>query len=260
VLKTAGPQDEDYIREFPTPTTMEYKCTAGDKTKRDTVKLTLSQINLLDTLRAKLADEKWRATSILPCEKHLLMTNNCAKVRSTRRWWYKRLVGQTNMHDRHAGAPYSTHPAFVDLEATASNDEHEETEYVVNGDAVVCRMTTHNMYAESECKFELISSEVADLMNNCDVLCLQEVSEGLAPCIEAVAAESAFDCWMATRKGHAFSPEGFDVAICFRTSAFRLLSARVVPICDSSARRLLKLRLQSLESGAVLVVGTTHLV
>ena len=238
---------------------MTYKHTAGDKTKRETVKLTPSQSHVLATLRTKLAEEKWRPTSILPSEKQLLMTNNCAKVRSTRRWWYKRLVSQTNMHDRHAGVPYSTHPVYVDVEGTTRHDEQEATEHVVNGDAVACRMTTHNMRADTKCHIELISSDMAKLMSNCDVLCLQEVPEGLVQCIEAVAAESAFECWMATRKGHAFSLEGFDVAICFRASAFRLLSACVVPLCHSSARRLLKLRLQFLNSGAVLVVGTAHL-
>ena len=74
--------DVDFVRVFPTPTTMTY---VTQNSVRTTHVLTGAERDTLRGLEVSLHDTDWHPCRISVSQKALLMTNNCRLVRRTRR-------------------------------------------------------------------------------------------------------------------------------------------------------------------------------
>ena len=94
------PDDVDFLRVFPNPTSMTYVMRNG---VRATQILTATERDTLRGLELSLQDNAWHPCRISVKQKALLMTNNCRLVRRARRKWYRKLTEKCNMHDRHSG-------------------------------------------------------------------------------------------------------------------------------------------------------------
>ena len=166
IVSSSGPagvlaEDEDLVRAYPSATQVVYVQKADGEF--ETVKLNVSQKDLLVNLDKQLVDLKWHPCSIGVAEKTLLMTNNCALVRRARRKWYRRLTEVCNMHNRHGGSGLEVPPVFV--EAPEEEEEPFECERVQER---ICRVRvcTQNMH------MQMPEADFVSLWESYDVICL----------------------------------------------------------------------------------------
>ena len=250
--ETSGPagvlaEDEDFVREYPSATQVVY--VKGANGEFATVKLSASQKDLLADLDKQVVDIKWHPCSIGVAEKALFMTNNCALVRRARRKWYRRLTEVCNMHNRHGGSGLQVPAVFV--EAPEEEEELFECERVQER---VCRVRvcTQNMH------MQMPEADFVSLWESYDVICLQEVTFNCLAELALAADQQCFSLESAWSRGRS-APEGFDVCILFRKSAFRVIQVSVVPMPLPLERCMLQALVQVLASGCLLAVATVHL-
>ena len=106
------PEDADFVRIFPTATSMAY--VKDDAGRRKIRTLTDVDKKILQDLETLVMQKDWHPCQIGTDQKALLMTNNCQLVRRMRRKWYRRLAEKCNMHDRHGGVGVEVPPVYVE--------------------------------------------------------------------------------------------------------------------------------------------------
>ena len=155
--------------------------------------------------------------------------------------------------DRHSGEPYETQPVFTDAATTGSHELDDEGEGLVNETFAAVRFTTLNVDVSSE------APDFEHILQNCDILCLQEISESVLADLSNIGDRAGFKVVSPSYQGRAFGMEGFDVVLCFRVDMCRLLGVWITPCPEPSLRCLLFVKLRVLGNGAVLLTGTVHL-
>eukprot|EP00435_Cladocopium_sp_Y103_P046938 s590_g13.t1 len=246
-------EDEDFVRLFPTVTSMQYAVTADGARQR--VRLSREQLRTFEALSAKCADESRHPCQITIPQKALLMTNNCRVVRRVRRKWYRRLTQKCNMHDRHSGVPTETPPVFVDVVAPVCADGATMEDVVERtAEATVVRAGTLNL------KQLDLAHQIGEILEklNLDVMCLQEMSAACLGDLLQVSEQRGYDVISPLHR-QVTALEGFDVCILLKRSTVRKLRVSVMGLGAESARRLLQVQLQLRGNGAILVLGTCHL-
>ena len=221
--------DEDFVRLFPTATSMQYAMTAAGTRQR--VRLSRKQLRTLEALNAHCADDGWHPCQVTVQQKALLMTNNCRLVRRARRKWYRRLTQKCNMHDRHGGLPTAVFVEAADTDAVASVCVDDAPMKVVvdrTTEAVVLRVGTLNLNLLD------LAPQVAELLDALDVLRLQEVTPTCLEDLLQVSEQKGFDAISPLHRG-VTAPEGFDDVRCLHVVEAPH-GAKVARECDGLGR------------------------
>ena len=275
--------DVDFVRVFPTATTMSY-VTQGSV--RATLVLTTAERETLLALDVSLQDSSWHPCQISVSQKALLMTNNCRLVRRARRKWYRRLTEKCNMHDRHSGGGVEIAPVHIEDEQvegvgmslrtaaptqnsrmslrTAGPDLQIEDDHVVQDDSqdedivvaqpvsIPIKVATLNMHLLSP------GSWFSPLIQNYDVVCLQEVTAESLNEVIALGKEADFHVVSPLQRGQV-SAESFDVCLLLKMTSLDCLRVKISPLPWPSARSLLQAHVVLRANGAILSVATAHL-
>ena len=247
--------DVDFLRVFPTATTMSY-VTHG--TARATRVLTRTERETLLALNISLEDTAWHPCQISVAQKALLMTNNCRLVRRARRKWYRKLTEKCNMHDRHSGGGVEV-PA-VHIEDGEQEQEPDEVACVfadretavAQGVTVPLQVATLNMHVQSP------GAWLFPIIHDYDVVCLQEVT---AECLNELIAkgkEAGFHVVSPLQRGQV-SAESFDVCLLLNMTSLDCVRVKISPLPWPSGRSLLQAHVLVRANGAILSVGTAHL-
>ena len=77
-------------------------------------------IEILERLPALLRDPTWHPAALPLDAKRCLQVYNSKRARRMRRWYYVRLLGKTNQHDRHDGPAVVVQPVYGDDSPSAS--------------------------------------------------------------------------------------------------------------------------------------------
>ena len=275
--------DVDFVRVFPTATTMSY-VTQGSV--RATLVLSAAELETLLALDVSLQDSSWHPCQISVAQKALLMTNNCRLVRRARRKWYRRLTEKCNMHDRHSGGGVEIAPVHIEDEEvegvgmslrtaapaqdsgmslrTAGPALHIEDDHVVQDDSqdedivvaqpvgISIKVATLNMHLLSP------GSWFSPLIQNYDVVCLQEVTAESLNEVIALGKEAEFHVVSPLQRGQV-SAESFDVCLLLKVTSLDCLRVKISPLPWPSARSLLQAHVVLRGNGAILSVATAHL-
>ena len=244
--------DVDFVRVFPTPTTMTYvvrNCVRATQT------LTATERETLHGLEVSLQDNAWHPCRISVAQKALLMTNNCRLVRRARRKWYRKLTEKCNMHDRHSGGGVEVAAVHIDEE-----DEADEVscvvadrETVVSQDvAVPLEVATLNMHLQSP------GAWLFPLIHGYDVVCLQEVTAECLNDLVAGGKERGFHVVSPLQRGQV-SAESFDVCLLLNITSLDCLRVQISPLPWPSARSLLQAHVLVHGNGAFVSIATAHL-
>ena len=279
--------DVDFVRVFPTPTTMSY---VAQNAVRATHVLTRAERETLRSLEVSLHDTDWHPCRISVSQKALLMTNNCRLVRRTRRKWYRRLTEKCNMHDRHSGGGVEIGAVHIEEEETegvscvvadretvaeepdqvscvvadhgtaAEEDpdkvnscvaaDHETV--VAQGVAIPLQVATLNMHLQSPGEWLL------PLIHDYDVVCLQEVTAECLNDLVAVGKARGFHVVSPLQRGQV-SPESFDVCLLLNITSLDSVRVKISPLPWPSGRCLLQAHVLVRANGAFVSVATAHL-
>ena len=245
--------DTDFVRIFPTPTSMQYALTSAGM--REQVVLTSEQRQTLQELEAQLVSESWHPCQITVEQKKLLMLNNSQLVRRARRKWYRRLTEKCNMHDRHGGAGVDIAPVLVEIEEEDAPAQSGSTLVSGGGEhgAVLMRVVTQNMrLREAD---EGFRENLGEQM--WDVLCLQEVTPSCVQSLLEAGRQHDFEVVSPLFRGR-HSAEGFDVAMLLKKHFFRKLRVSIEEL-GGSGRCLLHVEVQVVQNGALVAIATAHL-
>ena len=247
--------DVDFLRVFPTATTMSY-VTHG--TARATRVLTRTERETLLALNISLEDTAWHPCQVSVAQKALLMTNNCRLVRRARRKWYRKLTEKCNMHDRHSGCGFEV-PA-VHIEDEGQEKEPDEVACVFADRETADRQATPFPLQIGTLNMHMLSpgSWLFTLIHDYDVVCLQEVT---AECLNEVVAAAKSTCFHVVsplQRGQV-SAESFDVCLLLKTTTLDCLRVKISPLPWPSARTLLQAHVLVPANGAIVSVATAHL-
>ena len=77
-------------------------------------------IEVLKGLPALFQDATWHPAALPLDAKRCLLSYNSKRTRKMRRWYYARLVGKMNQHDRHDGPATVVQPVYGDDSPSAS--------------------------------------------------------------------------------------------------------------------------------------------
>ena len=238
--------DEDFVRVFPTATSMAYvKDAAGH---RKVSVLTSIEKKLLEDLDVLLQQKDWHPCQIRTAVKKILMTNNCQLVRRMRRKYYRKLTEKRNLHDRHSGVGVEVPPVFVEIPTAGGAEEtriasnHEVTEIVVGN------LNLH---------MQPLRADVRQMISEHDAFCLQEVTPVTLPAILAAGRELGYDVVSPVQRGHT-TLEGFDVCMLLRNASLKRLRVGIVPLCAAGIRHMLHVQVQVKKNGAYLALATAH--
>ena len=242
-------EDEDFVRVFPTPTSMVYLSSGGE---RRTKKLNAQELDTLNSLERVVEDPAWHPCRISVAQKALLMTNNCQLVRRMRRKWYRRLTEKCNMHDRHSGLGFEIQPVYIEAsdEIDERDLEHDTVEAKHSNAAI--HVATLNMH------MLLTHPSLPDLLRRCDVLCLQEVTPQCWDDLILLAKQESFCAVSPLQRGHV-PVEGFDVCLLIRLAKLECVQVKISPLPKPSERSLLQADVILCENGALVTVATAHL-
>ena len=242
--------DEDFVRVFPSSTSMAYvKDAAG---RRKVYVLTAVQKRLLEDLDALLQQKDWHPCQIGTGAKKLLLTNNCHLVRRMRRKWYRKLTEKCNMHDRHGGAGVDVPPVYVEMPCDEKTTEEQADIHIdINTQVTEISVGSLNLYMQP------LRADVREMISEHDVFCLQEVTSVTLPSVLAAGRELKYDVVSPAQRGHSML-EGFDVCILLRNSVLKRLRVGIVPLCSDGIRHLLHVQAQVKKNGACLAFATAH--
>ena len=238
--------DEDFVRVFPTATSMAYvKDAAGH---RKVSVLTSVEKKLLQDLDALLQQKDWHPCQIGTGVKKILMTNNCQLVRRMRRKYYRKLSEKCNMHDRHGGVGVEVPPVFVEIPTAG---DPEETRIVSNNEVAEICVGSLNLHMQP------LRADVRQMISEHDAFCLQEVTPGTLPAILAAGRELGYDVVSPVQRGHT-TLEGFDVCVLLRNASLKRVRVGIVPLCAAGIRHMLHVQVQVKKNGAYLALATAH--
>ena len=242
--------DADFVRVFPTPTSMAYVQDASGR--RQVRVLTASEKQLLEDLDASVVQKDWHPCQIGTKQKALLMTNNCQLVRRMRRKWYRKLAERCNMHDRHSGVGVEVPPVYVEM---AVEEEEaggpEDSRMQINDEVVELCIGSLNLNTQR------LRSDVREMIAEHDVFCLQEVTPATLPAILIAGRELGYDVVSPAQRGHT-TLEGFDVCMLLRKATVQRLRVGIVPLSAGRIRHMLHVQVQVKQNGACLAVATAH--
>jgi hypothetical protein len=160
--------DVDFVRVFPTPTSMAYVEDAAGR--RKVRALTAEEKKLLKDLDALVMQKDWHPCQVGTDQKALMMTNNCQLVRRMRRKWYRKLAEKCNMHDRHSGVGVEVPPVYVEVPAEEEAAGEAESRTDINHDVAEISVASFNLHRQP------LRSDVREMISEHDVFCLQELT------------------------------------------------------------------------------------
>ena len=242
-------EDEDFVRVFPTPTSMVYLSSGGE---RRTKKLNAQELDTLKSLDSLVQDPAWHPCRISVAQKALLMTNNCQLVRRMRRKWYRRLTEKCNMHDRHSGLGFEIQPVYIEASDEIDAKDLEEDSVEAKHSSAAIHVATLNMH------MLLTHPSLPDLLRRCDVLCLQEVTPQCWDDLILLAKQESFCAVSPLQRGHV-PAEGFDVCLLIRLGKLECVQVKISPLPRPSERSFLQADVILCENGALVTVATAHL-
>ena len=242
--------DADFVRIFPTTTSMAY--VKDDCGRRKVRVLTGTEKKLLQDLDELVVQKDWHPCQIGTEQKALLMTNNCQLVRRMRRKWYRKLAEKCNMHDRHSGVGVEVPPVYVEM----SVEEEEASGQVdsridINDEVVDLCIGSLNL------QMQPLRPDVREMISEHDVFCLQEVTPGTLPAIFTAGRALGYDVVSPAQRGHT-TLEGFDVCMLLRKVTVQRLRVGIVPLTTAGIRHMLHVQVQVKQNGACLAVATAH--
>ena len=238
--------DEDFLRVFPTATSMAYvKDAAGH---RKVSVLTSAEKKLLQDLDVLLQQKDWHPCQIGTGVKKVLMTNNCQLVRRMRRKYYRKLTEKCNMHDRHSGVGVEVPPVFVEMPTAG---DAEETRIASNHEVSEIVVGALNLHMQP------LRSDVRQMISEHDAFCLQEVTPGTLPAILAAGRDLGYDVVTPVQRGHT-TLEGFDVCMLLRNATLKRVRVGIVPLSAAGIRHMLHVQVQVKKNGAYLALATAH--
>ena len=241
--------DVDFVRVFPTPTSMAYVKDASGRRKVRV--LTAEEKELLENLDALVVQKDWHPCQIGPEQKALLMTNNSQLVRRMRRKWYRKLAEKCNMHDRHSGVGVEVPPIYVEMPVEEEASGEVESRTQINHDVAELIVGSLNLHMLP------LRRDVRQMISEHDVFCLQEVTPAALPGILAAGQELGYDVVSPAQRGHTML-EGFDVCILLRNASLKRLRVGIVPLTAAGIRHMLHVQVQVKQNGACLAVATAH--
>ena len=241
--------DEDFVRVFPTCTSMLYvKDTAG---RRKVSALTSGEKKLLQHLDSLLQQKDWHPCQIGPEVKRILMTNNCQIVRRMRRKFYRRLSEKCNMHDRHGGVGLEVPPIFVEMPLEQTAGDQREMHIETNHEVAEISVGNLNLHMQP------LRADVREMISEHDAFCLQEVTPVTLSSILTAGREMGYDVVSPAQRGHTML-EGFDVCILLRKTTLKRLRVGIVPLSARGIRHMLHVQVQVKKNGACLALATAH--
>ena len=241
--------DEDFVRAFPTCTTMVYvKDAAG---QRKVSALTSNEKELLQHLNSLLQQEHWHPCQIGTEVKKILMTNNCQVVRRMRRKFYRKLSEKCNMHDRHGGVGLEVPPILVEMPVDQTAGDQKEMHIETNHEVAEISVGSLNLHMQP------LRADVREMISEHDAFCLQEVTPVTLPSILTAGREMGYDVVSPAQRGHTML-EGFDVCILLRKTTLKRLRVGIVPLSPKGIRHMLHVQVQVKKNGACLAVATAH--
>ena len=241
--------DVDFVRVFPTPTSMAYVEDAAGR--RKVRALTAEEKKLLKDLDALVMQKDWHPCQVGTDQKALMMTNNCQLVRRMRRKWYRKLAEKCNMHDRHSGVGVEVPPVYVEVPAEEEAAGEAESRTDINHDVAEISVASLNLHMQP------LRSDVREIISEHDVFCLQELTPAALPAVLAAGRDLEYDVISPAQRGHTML-EGFDVCMLLRKATLKRLRVGIVPLTAGRVRHMLHVRVQVKKNGACLALATAH--